>query len=122
MKKLIKKIKGRFATELPRTSADLVKFCDEIFKTYDLPDLPTYRRAIGSRIMMVPETTNKLPKRVFAIAIKNAMSKQLSFDMIQFINSEEKKKEQEAKKASEATEKPIDGASLNEPKVLHSCL
>lgn len=71
-------------------------FCDSIFFTYDLPDLPSYRHAIASMIMHLGPTVAVKPKRFFALSVLKAMSNQIAYENIQKLKKQEEEYHKEA--------------------------
>jgi hypothetical protein len=90
IKRFYYQLLGFFPAHLPTGLADLGKFCDDLFFTYELPDLPSYRHAVASMIMHLSPTTIRKPKRFFALSVKKAMANQVAFELIQQIKEKEK--------------------------------
>ena len=88
--KALKKFKGLFPHPLPcKGISDLDKYSDEIFATYDLPDLPSYRNAIASMIMHLGPTCAWKAPYFFAISVRKAMANQIAYEKIQLLKKEE---------------------------------
>lgn len=93
IKKIIKQIRGRFPSALPQTKDGFHAFIDSILDIYDLPDMPSYRHAIASMVLHLDPLAIKKPKYYFAASVKKAMANQIAYDIIQDINSAQKKSE-----------------------------
>lgn len=89
--KLIKQLRGYFPVELPVGMTALDNFMTEIFETYDLPDMPSYRHAVASMIMHLGPQTHTCAPMHFVKTIKKAMANQVAYEKIQAIKEEEKK-------------------------------
>jgi hypothetical protein len=90
LKKFSNKLLGFLPQPLPHKGlSDFDQYCDLIFETYDLPDLPSYRNAIASMIMHLgPSTAMKAPY-FFAICVRKAMANQIAYEKIQLLKKEE---------------------------------
>jgi hypothetical protein len=82
MKKLLKKIRNLFPSLLPRNAEALDLFCKDLFETYDLPDMPGYRQAIGTMIMHLGPTTALKSKTYFALAVYKAQANEVAYDQV----------------------------------------
>ena len=101
--KLIKKIKYLFPHPLPCNGmTELDDFSTDIFTTFDLPDLPSYRNAIASMIMHLGPTVAYKAPVYFAICVKKAMANQIAYEKIQSL------KKQEAEYIEKTEFKPLD--------------
>lgn len=90
LKKMIKRFIGFFPQSLPHIGMkDFDAYCDMIFFTYDLPDLPSYRQAIASMIMHLSPTTSSASPFYFAKCVKKAMANQIAYEKIQLLKKEE---------------------------------
>ena len=79
------------------------KFTSDILETYDLPDMPSYRQAVASQIMHLPQLCTRKAKRHFAKSIYKAMANEIAYGAIQSIRAEAKKAEDESKALSETS-------------------
>lgn len=70
-------------------------FMLDIFETYRLPDMPSYRQAIASLIMHLGPTTSKMSRKYFAISVKKAMANQVAYEVIDAIRAADKKAAEE---------------------------
>lgn len=107
--KKLKMLLNMVPTKLPIGLKEFDEYCVSIFKTYDLPDLPSYRNAIATMIMHIPPTVFYKPKHFFGVSVKKAMANQTAYEIIQQIREDEKKKEEEAK--LELAVQPIEGSA-----------
>lgn len=105
MKKLFKKIKHFFKrllahipTRLPISFEQMDIWYRDIVETFNLPDAPTYKRALVSMIMQQDATTIRVPKYYFAKSVWKAMSGQIAYEVVHAIN----KLEEENMKAAKA--------------------
>lgn len=86
----LSKTRGFFPEKLPRSLEDFYKFSDSIFKTYNIPPLPSYENAVATMIMHLDPTTDKKSKYFFAKSIRKAQANQVSYEIIQKIREEAK--------------------------------
>lgn len=93
LKRLGKRVSGSWATQLPVNGAQFDLFCDDLFLTYGLPDLPSYRHTVATMIMHLDATKNKAPKKYFAKSILKAMSNEIAYGKILFFREQEKQEE-----------------------------
>ena len=91
LKKLAKKLMCFVPQELPTGLSALDKYSDNIFDTWDLPALPSYRQAISSMIMNLGPTKHREAPYYFVKAVKKAMANQVAYEKIQQLRKEEKK-------------------------------
>ncbi len=91
---------GFLPSRLPLGMTEFDDFCTSIFKTYSLPDLPSYRHAIASMVMHLGPTTANKPKWFFAKSVRKAMANQIAYENIQKL----KKQEQEYMDRTQAKE------------------
>lgn len=92
--KLIKFVRGRFPSELPREHDEYESFFNKIFSLYDFDDIPFYRHAISSLILHQGSTTTSMPLYFFAQSIRKSRSNQIAFEIIQKMKEDEKNKDE----------------------------
>jgi hypothetical protein len=100
-----KKLKSKFKEELPRSRPAMDAFFTDIIKTYDLPDMPSYRNAMAVMIMNMGSETIKQSKFSFAKAIKKAMSNQVAYSVIEEIREQQKLEAQKERDANPEAKK-----------------
>jgi len=79
--------------QLPVGLSEFNAFCETIFTKYSLPDMPSYRNAVATMIMHLPQTEDKAALSFFAKSIRKAMANQVAYEVIQQIREDEKAKE-----------------------------
>lgn len=117
IKQLTGRLIGAMPHKIPVGKKEFITFCDKIFKVYNLPDMPSYRRAIATKIMHLGDLTTHKPLSYFAKHVRSAMGKQLSYEMIQELNNQMDEEQAAKKKAFEEAEsniKPIEGTDVKE--------
>lgn len=100
---LIRRIQGRFPTKLPKGSSDFDKFADSIIKTYNIPDMHSYRQAIATMILHLDPLTDRKPKKYFALSIMKAMANEVAYSKIQEFKKLAEEKAKKEKEELEAT-------------------
>lgn len=103
----LQRILGRFPTALPKGAEEFDEFAQSILSTYNIPDFPSYRRAIASMIMHLGPTMSHAPKSFFAKSIKKAMANEVAFNKIQQFKREEQELLDKNKPEATTTE-PLD--------------
>jgi hypothetical protein len=88
--KFLAKVMGRLPNALPKGMWEFDNFAQQIFYTYDLPDLPSYRQAIATMIMHLPPQTDRVPLVYFAKSLRKSMANQIAYETIQQIKEAEK--------------------------------
>ena len=89
--KTLQFLRGFLPKSLPVGVREFNQFCESIFTVYGLPDLPSYRHAIGTMIMHLgPVTFYKAPW-FFALSVKKAMANQVAYEMLMELKEAEKK-------------------------------
>lgn len=89
-KKLYLRCKGFISQDLPTSGMkELDQYCEMIFFTYNLPDLPSYRQAICSMIMHLSPTVHAKAPYFFAKSVKKAMANQIAYEKIQKLKKDE---------------------------------
>lgn len=83
-------IRGLFPSALPSKDSDFDQFCSSIFKTYSLPDMPSYRHAIATMIMHLSPTVAFKSKIYFALSIRKAIANEIAYGKIREIRESEK--------------------------------
>lgn len=74
---------------LPMGELDFDDFSDSVLKTYNIPDLPSYRHAIAASMMHLPPTQAKKSKRYFGFIVRKAVSNQIAYEKIQSYKQQE---------------------------------
>lgn len=97
MKHLLRLIRGKFPSALPKGTKEFEAFSSSIFETYHLPNLPSYEHAIATMIMHLGPQIDRLPKSYFARSIRKAMANEVAYSKLQEIREIEKKKEEDKK-------------------------
>ncbi len=69
--------------DLPVSSEEFHKFCDEIFEEHSFPKADSYKQLVASMIMHLDNTTIKAPKLYFVNAIKKAQANEVAYHVIQ---------------------------------------
>lgn len=92
LKKFCSKLKGFVPSKLPISAEEFEVFVSQIFSTYDIPDLPSYRHALASMIMHQGPLTHKVPHQFFYRSIKKAQANEVAFNIIQDIKNADKEK------------------------------
>ena len=92
VRKLWRRIRNHFPSKLPtKGSKEFDEWSEDLFRSFDLPDNPSYRHAVASMILHLgPQTTSKA-KSYFAISIRKAMANQIAFEKIQEYKKAEEK-------------------------------
>lgn len=98
LKKLWTKFVFMFPHALPVGEFAFIDYCDKLFITYDLPNLPSYHHAVATMIMNQSPTTDRLPPHLFAKSIRKAMANEVAYARLQSLRQAQK----EAEKAAEA--------------------
>lgn len=101
MKKLLDQLVGFFPHRLPMGATALEEFCRKIFDTYSVPDMPSYRQAIASMIMHLPQTVYHKAPWFFACSVRKAMANQVAYEMIDQLRQDEKKAQEALKNITE---------------------
>lgn len=90
VKKPFKVLRGYFPEALPLNAEWMKRFTEDILTTYGLPDMPSYRQAIGTVVMHLGQQTNYKSKHFFAKTVRKAISNQLAYEMLQELKEQEK--------------------------------
>ena len=64
-KKLIGRIRAKFNENLPRDTASMDRFAEDVLSLYDLPKSPDYKRAVVKAIHGISQSSHKAPKQYF---------------------------------------------------------
>lgn len=89
-KRYVKYVRGFFPEALPLNYEWMKNFTDDILFTYSLPDMPSYRQAIGTVVMHLGQQTNHKSKYFFAKTVRKAISNQLAYEMLQELKEAQK--------------------------------
>lgn len=98
-KKTFHKLTGFFPSKLPTGAQAFDGFCDSVFSTYTLPDLPSYRGAIATMILHLGPTTSYKPKFYFAKSVRKAQANQVAYEKLQELKEQAEISEQTREEA-----------------------
>lgn len=75
---------------LPITPAEHDSWASSILELGKLPDNDSFRHALATMVMHLPETMTEKPKAYFISALKKAIANEIAFGVIQGLKAKEK--------------------------------
>jgi hypothetical protein len=101
LKILLKKLKGLLPSKLPIGATELDKFTTDIFETYGIPNLPTYKQAVCKMILHLGPQENRKSKSWFARSIAKAQANETAYAILEEQVREDARRQREEKQAAE---------------------
>jgi hypothetical protein len=86
--KVLAKIEGLLPMRNPIGKPQFEQFCTDVFSTYDIPDLPSYRSALAA--MVLQDKRLYRSKHSFALAIRKAQANETAYQVMKEIREQEK--------------------------------
>lgn len=86
-------------------------FTNDILQTYDLPDEPSYKHAIGATVMHLGPLVTYKPKSYFGKAVTKAMANHAAFEGMQKFKKEEAAFEAKIRASNSNGVKDVQGPS-----------
>jgi len=102
LRAILQWLKSYIPERLPQSGAAMEAWLVQVMALAGVPDADSYRQAIATSIMQLPELGNRRSKQFFIRVIQKRISAQLAYNIIDGIREKEKQQRVQDSKVQEA--------------------